>query len=75
MDDFKGSLAHYTKCFGFRVKRLQPDSENANYAEFDFNGAAVTMWDIAGVKTCIDEKYLGGEGTSFYAGGQSSADG
>lgn len=63
--DFKGSLEHYTKGFGFQVKRLQPNAENANYVEFDFNGTTVTMWDIAGVKACVDETYLGGEGHHF----------
>lgn len=63
--DFDASLKYYTEIFGFRVKRLQPSPENANYVEFDFSGTSVTMWNIEGVKTAIDEKYLGGEGHRF----------
>lgn len=63
--DFKGSLAFYTEKFGFKVKRLQPDAENANYAEFDFSGAGVTMWEESGVAGVFDAKHLGGDGHHF----------
>ena len=36
--DFQGALKFYTEKFGFKVKRLQPDPEHANYAEFEFHG-------------------------------------
>ena len=44
VDDFWGSLNYYVEKFGFRIIRLQPDPEHANYAEFDFNGTGVTLW-------------------------------
>ena len=31
VDDFWGSLNYYVEKFGFRVIRLQPDPEHANY--------------------------------------------
>ncbi|MDR1482773.1 MAG: VOC family protein [Synergistaceae bacterium] len=63
--DFKGSVKFYTEKFGLRVKRLQPDSEHANYAEFDFNGTSVTLWDESGVREILDRACLGGEGHHF----------
>lgn len=48
--DFQGALKFYTEKFGFQVKRLQPTPENANYAEFEFHGTAVTLWDK---KDCV----------------------
>ena len=49
VDDFKGSLNFYVEKFGFKVVRLQPDPEHANYAEFEFNGTSVTLWQKDGV--------------------------
>lgn len=63
--DFKGSLKFFTEKFGFSVKRLQPTPENANYAEFDFMGTTVSMWERTGVYAALDKKYLGGEGHNF----------
>ena len=63
--DFKGSLKFFTEKFGFEVKRLQPTPETANYAEFVFQGASVSMWERSGVCTVLDEKHLGGEGHNF----------
>lgn len=63
--DFNNSLKYYTEKFGFKVKRLQPDSENANYVEFEFAGTSVTMWQKNGVETVIEKKYLGDEGHRF----------
>lgn len=63
--DFKGSLQFFTEKFGFVVKRLQPTPETANYAEFDFLGTTVTMWERSGVLTVLEEKYLGGEGHNY----------
>jgi catechol 2,3-dioxygenase-like lactoylglutathione lyase family enzyme len=63
--DFSGSIKFFTEKFGLKLKRLQPDSENANYAEFDFRGTSVTLWDKKGVCEVIDSKYLDGEGHHF----------
>ena len=63
--DFQGSLKFYTEKFGFKVKRLQPDEENANYAEFEFNGTGVTLWEKKGVCEVLDSKYLDGPGHHF----------
>lgn len=63
--DFKGSLKFYTEVFGFQVKRLQPDPDNANYVEFEFQGTSVTMWDKKGVLTVLPDEVLGGEGHHF----------
>lgn len=63
--DFQGSLKYYTEKFGFKVKRLQPTPETANYAEFEFCGTAVTLWQRDGLYKCIDPKYVEGEGHPF----------
>ena len=63
--DFQGSLKFYTEKFGFKVKRLQPDEEHANYAEFEFNGTSVTLWDKAGVCEVLPSKYLDGPGHHY----------
>jgi catechol 2,3-dioxygenase-like lactoylglutathione lyase family enzyme len=63
--DFKGSVDFFTEKFALKLKRLQPDDENPNYAEFDFLGTTVTLWDEKGVSEVIDAKYLGGEGHHF----------
>lgn len=63
--DFKNSLKFYTEKFGFKVKRLQPNEENANYAEFEFQGTGVTIWERSGVCTVLDEKHLGTNGHAF----------
>ena len=63
--DFNAALKFYTEKFGFRVKRLQPDPEHANYAEFEFHGSSVTLWDKKGVCEVMDHNYLDGEGHHF----------
>lgn len=63
--DFQGALKFYTEKFGFKVKRLQPDPEHANYAEFEFCGTGVTLWEKTGVCDVIDHKYIDGEGHPF----------
>ena len=65
VDDFRGSLNFYVEKFGFRVKRLQPDPEHANYAEFDFHGTAVTLWQKDGVIAAMGEEALGVYGHHF----------
>jgi len=57
--DFDACLRYYTEKFGFRVKRLQPDAEHANYVEFEFHGTGVTMWQIDGVLALLDRDMLG----------------
>ncbi|MDD3361479.1 MAG: VOC family protein [Hespellia sp.] len=63
--DFQGALKFYTEKFGFQVKRLQPDSDHANYAEFEFYGTAVTLWDKKGLCEVVDHGYIDGEGHHF----------
>ncbi|MDD3403571.1 MAG: VOC family protein [Hespellia sp.] len=63
--DFQGALKFYTEKFGFQVKRLQPDEKNPNYAEFEFHGTAVTLWDKKGLCEVVDHKYIDGEGHHF----------
>lgn len=63
--DFQGSLKYYTEKFGFKIKRLQPDSEHANYAEFEFHGTAVTLWEKKGLCEVLDQAYVDGEGHHF----------
>jgi catechol 2,3-dioxygenase-like lactoylglutathione lyase family enzyme len=63
--DFDASLKFYVEKFGFRVKRLQPNPEQANYAEFEFQGTAVTMWQIDGVRALLSEDVLGEAGHHF----------
>lgn len=65
VEDFQNSLKFYTEKFGFKVKRLQPDEEHANYAEFDFHGTSVTMWHNEGFFEVVDRKYVGGDGHHF----------
>ncbi len=65
VDDFRGSLDFYVNKFGFKVKRLQPDPENANYVEFDFHGTAVTMWQVDGVIKAMGDEHLGPYGHHF----------
>lgn len=64
VDDFWGSLNYYVEKFGFRVIRLQPDPEHANYAEFDFNGTGVTLWQRDGVVAAMCD-HLGEYGHHF----------
>ena len=63
--DFQGALKFYTEKFGFKIKRLQPDPEHANYAEFEFCGTAVTLWDKKGLCEVVDHTYIDGEGHHF----------
>ena len=65
VDDFKGSLNFYVEKFGFKVVRLQPDPENANYAEFEFNGTSVTLWQKDGVIETMGNEHLGEYGHHF----------
>lgn len=65
VDDFWGSLKYYTEKFGFKVIRLQPDPENANYVQFDFEGTAVTMWQKDGVIAAMGDGHLGEYGHHF----------
>lgn len=65
VNDFWGSLNFYKEKFGFKVKRLQPNEESANYAEFDFHGTSVTLWDKKGVSEILESKYLDGLGHHF----------
>lgn len=65
VDDFQGSLNYYVEKFGFQIKRLQPDSDHANYAEFDFNGTSVTLWQRDGVCQAMNGDFLGPCGHHF----------
>lgn len=58
VNDFQGSLNFYKEKFGFKVKRFQPNEENANYVEFDFHGTSITLWDKKGVCEILESKYL-----------------
>lgn len=63
--DFDGAVDFFQKKFEFELKRLQPDAENANYAEFEFNGTSLTLWQRDGLTEIVDEKYLAGKGHNF----------
>lgn len=63
--DFQKALTFYTEKFGFQIKRLQPDPEHANYAEFEFQGTSVTLWDKKGLCEVVDQKHVDGEGHHF----------
>lgn len=65
VEDFDACLKFYVEKFGFRVKRLQPTPETANYAEFDFHGTAVTLWQIDGVRPLLNDAVLGALGHHF----------
>lgn len=65
VEDFDKALKFYTEKFGFKVKRLQPTPETANYAEFEFHGTAVTLWAKSGLYSCVDRKYVEGIGQPF----------
>lgn len=65
VDDFQGSLNFYVEKFGFKVIRLQPDPEHANYAQFDFNGTSVTLWQKDGVIEAMGDQHLGAYGHHF----------
>ena len=65
VQDFDACLKFYVERFGFRVKRLQPTPETANYVEFDFHGTAVTMWQIDGVRALLEKEVLGTLGHHF----------
>lgn len=62
VNDFQGSLKFFTEKFEFDVKRLQPNPETANYAEFEFQGASVTMWNREDVGALIGRQYIDGKG-------------
>lgn len=63
--DFDKALKFYVEKFGFKVKRLQPDSIHPNYAEFVFHGTAVTLWQVDGAAEAIGREVLGDEGHHF----------
>ncbi len=63
--DFRGAVQFYTEKFGFELKRLQPDAEHANYAEFVFCGTGVTLWDKSGVCEVLAQAHLAGPGHHF----------
>lgn len=65
VDDFQNSLKFYTEKFGFKVKRLQPDEQNANYAEFEFHGTSVTLWQADGLYEVVDRKHIEGIAHKF----------
>ena len=65
VQDFDACLKFYVECFGFRIKRLQPTPETANYVEFDFHGTAITMWQIDGVRALLQDEILGSLGHHF----------
>ena len=65
VDDFKGSLNFYVEKFGFKVVRLQPDPEHANYAEFEYDGTCVTLWQEDGVIEAMGNEHLGEYGHHF----------
>ena len=56
--DFNACRKFYTEKFGFIEKRLQPDSEHANYVEFEFQGTSVTMWQIDAVRELLGDDAL-----------------
>lgn len=63
--DFQGALQFYTEKFGFKVKRLQPDARHPSYAEFEFCGTTVTLWDKKGLCQVVDHGYIDGDGHHF----------
>lgn len=66
VDDFKAALTFFTEVFGFKVKRLQPTPEDANYAEFEFRSASVTIWERAAVeRDAIPAEFLGPKGHPY----------
>lgn len=65
--DFWGSYEYYTKVFGLKPKRYQPDKENATYVEFEFQDSTVTMWEKSAViRDAIPAEYLGDETSHNY---------
>lgn len=65
VEDFQKALEFYTEKFGFQVKRLQPDGKHANYAEFEFHGTGVTLWEKKGLCEVVDHQYIDGGGHHF----------
>lgn len=65
VQDFQGSLKFYIEKFQFKLKRLQPNAGHPNYAEFEFYGTGVTLWDINGLYQVVDSKYVAGTGHKF----------
>ena len=63
--DFDGAVDFFTKKFEFELKRLQPNEEEANYAEFVFEGTSLTLWQRDGLTEVVDEKYLAGKGHNY----------
>lgn len=63
--DFKGSVDFFQNKFGFKLIRLQPNEVDANYAEFEFHGTSLTLWDQDGIASVVDATYLGEDGHHF----------
>lgn len=63
VDNFQESVKFYQEVFGFKLKRLQPSKEKANYAEFEFQGTSLTLWEKNSVIRDTELKnYLGERG-------------
>jgi lactoylglutathione lyase len=58
--DFEAAKRFYTEKMGFKIKRHQK-----GYAEFDFRGSTVTIWDEKGVAAAIPPAELGPVGHHF----------
>lgn len=66
VDDFWASVKFFTDVFGFKLKRLQPTPETANYAEFHFQDATLSLWERSAVEEqAIPAEVLGTKGHHF----------
>lgn len=67
VDEFQATVKFYQEVFGFKLKRLQPGPalKESNYAEFDFDGTSITLWEKSSVqRDTVLVDYLG-ERNSF----------
>lgn len=65
VEHFNESRKFFEEKFGFKVKRLQPDEQNANYCEFSFADTTVSMWERGAVRDLLGGEYIDGGGHPF----------
>lgn len=66
VEDIQASIAFFVEKFGLQIKRLQPNPQTPNYAEFRFADTTVSLWERSSVREeAIPAEVLGPIGHHF----------